>query len=150
MHVLDPGHVYELKQLGTDQTVQLKFVKRSGGAVQYDEEWPGLQVQEVLRALIDRSQYLNDILPCAETTNAIWHLRMALFEYEARAYRRKQEHVNRLNPAHDDEERPRLWRNNIYADVPFNEEDIESLPIGSDGHIVFENRVDQTAEKIDC
>ena len=51
MKVIDPGHKYELQQLGTRQTQPLTFIKRSGGAVQYQFEYPGVQVQEVLRAL---------------------------------------------------------------------------------------------------
>ena len=139
MLVIDPGHKYELRQLGTIHPTYLTFVKRSGGAIQYDTEYPGLQVQEVLRALIDRSIYLNEIIPCAETTSAIYHLRMALFEYEARAFRRKKEALNRKQPEHDDTERPRLWRLNPYADIPFNEYQIEKRPIVGDGHIVLED-----------
>lgn len=135
MKIIDPGHIYDLWQLGSDEPQRLTFIKRSGGAVQYDEEWPGVQVQEVLRALIDRSLYLNDIIPCAETEDAIWYLRMALFSYEARAHRRKQEGLNRKQPNHDDSERPRCWREFPFQDVPFNEADIEIRPIGIDGHI---------------
>lgn len=70
MRIIDPGHIYELRQLGDEETQTLKFVKRSGGAVHYDKEWPGMQTQEVLRALIDRTQYLYDVLPCKETAEA--------------------------------------------------------------------------------
>jgi hypothetical protein len=115
LEVIDPGHVYNLRQLGTDEKVELRF-KRSGGAIKYDEEWPGLQVQEVLRALIDRTQYLYDVLPCNESSDALWHLRMALWAYEARAHRRKMEEVNREQPAHDDTERTRLWRDREVSD----------------------------------
>ena len=136
MRVIDDGHIYELVQLGGG-TQLLKFVKRSGGAVHYDEEWPGVQVQEVLRALIHRTEFLYDILPCVETADAAWHLRMALFMYEARAYRRKTEQVNRKQPAHDDTERARPWRESDYTDVPFNEANIEDRAIGEDGHILL-------------
>lgn len=136
MKVIDPGHVYEMWCLGGG-TQTLRFVKRSGGAVKYAEEWAGLQTQEVLRALIDRTQYLYDVLPCNETADALWHLRMALWSYEARAYRRKQASVNRLQPAHDDTARLRPWRDDPAADVPFNEHNIEQRPIGADGHIVL-------------
>ena len=138
MKVVDPGHVYELDHLGGRGSQTIRFVKRSGGAAVHDEEWDGLQTQEVLRALIDRTDYLFDILPCVESGDAAWHLRMALFEYEARAYRRKQEDKNRKTPAHDDTERPRSYRDRQYADVPFDETDIETRPIGLDGHIVLD------------
>ena len=65
--------------------------------------------QEVLRALIDRTEYLDNVIHCTETQDAIWHLRMALFCYEARAYRRKQEGKNRQKPEHDDTMRPKPW-----------------------------------------
>lgn len=136
MRVIDNGHIYELDNLGGGKQ-RLVFVKRSGGAIQYDEEWEGLQTQEVLRALIDRTKYLYDVLPCAETGDALWHLRMALYMYEVRAYRRKQEDVNRKAPEHDDTERPRPWRKCPH-NVPFNEQDIEQRPVGEDGHIVLE------------
>lgn len=132
-----PGHIYDLDQLGGG-TQRLVFVRRSGGAVQYDQEWSGLQTQEVLRALIDRTKYLYRILPCGETANALHHLRCALFEYEVRAWRRKREVANRTSAKHDDTERPRPWREYSYNDIPFNEEDIELRPVGSDGHIIID------------
>lgn len=134
MKVLDPGHVYLLEGLGgNDQT--LTFIKRSGGAIQYEKEWPGLQTQEVLRALIDRSKYLNGIIPCTETEDAVYHMRMALYFYELRAWRRKQEAVNRKAPEHDDSGRGRPWRE-LPHEAPFNEYEIELKPVGPDGHIL--------------
>lgn len=138
MRVVDPGHIYDMWQLGSDEAQRLTFIKRSGGAVQYEQEWPGVQVQEVLRVLIDRSRYLNDVIECAETKDAIWYMQMALFAYESRAYRRKQESVNRESPEHDDTARPRDWRELPLNDVPFNEQDIDFRPIGKDGHIIVD------------
>lgn len=140
--IVVPGHIYDCRQLGTDQLQRMTFIRRSGGAIQYPSEWAGLQVQEVLRVLIDRSVYLNEIIPCAETENSIYHLRMALFEYEARAYRRKVEGKNRKQPEHDDGARPRPWRDDPYDDVPFNEFEIEKRPIGPDGHILLNEDFD--------
>ena len=137
MRVIDDGHSYELEQLGTDDKFLLKFVKRSGGAIQYDEEWAGLQTQEVIRALIHRTTYLDSIIECAESKDSIYHLRMALFLYEARAYRRKMEGSNRKEPKHDDITKHKSWLENPYADVPFNEYQIEDYPIGEDGHIIL-------------
>lgn len=202
MKIIDPGHIYRL-----DDGQILKFVKRGGGAIQYPQEWPGIQTQAVMRALIhylatgeehphfrwrynlwqlgssetapltiykipqiyeialilkDRSEYLNGILECVETNDAIYWLdevcirmtrgryasnspevydiadcvRMALWSYEARAYRRKQEKVNREEPAHDDTARMKAWRDHPASDVPFGPVEIELRPIGPDGHIV--------------
>jgi len=204
MIILDPGHIYQL-----DDGQTLKFVKRGGGAIQYPEEWPGIQTQAVMRALIrymvdgdghpyfgriynlwqlgstesaplsiyripqvyeiasilkNRSEYLNAILNCTETQDAIYWLdemciretkgryasnhpeiyesvdcvRMALWNYEARAHRRKQEKVNREEPAHDDSQRLKAWRDHPASDVPFGPYEIERRPIGPDGHIVLE------------
>lgn len=136
MKIIDPGHVYDLWQLGSEAPQRLTHVKRSGGAVTYSEEWPGVQTQEVLRAEIDRCKYLNSIIDCVETLDAIWHLRMALFMFEVRAWRRKQEGLNRQQPEHDDTAHARPWRDPPYADVPFTEFEIELRPIGPDGHIL--------------
>lgn len=138
MRVLDEGHIYELDQLGTEETYLLVFIKRSSRYIKHEREWAGLQTQEVLRALIDRTQYLNDLIPCVETQDAIWHLQTALFCYEARAHRRKLEKVNRLDASHDDTERPKPWRDHPYESVPFSEMGIELRPTGEDGHIILE------------
>jgi hypothetical protein len=137
MRIVDPGHVYDLWQLGSDEPQRLTHVKRSGGAITYAEEWPGVQTQEVMRAEIDRMKYLNSVIPCVETQDAIWHARMVIFTFEARAWRRKQEGKNRLKPQHDDTARPRSWRSLPFDDVPFNEHLIELRPIGEDGHIII-------------
>ena len=207
MQILDPGHIYVIKRQPPFRDICLTFVKRSGGAITYVKEWPGIQTQAVMRALIyylellqggevvtkvyplwqlgsndpqdlvltsvqdvvdvagvliDRSEYLNSIIFCVETSDAcvwlrnaqayltleedvlaehlelaIYSIRMSLWCYEARAYRRKLEHVNRKQPTHDDTARPRAWRKYPCDDVPFNEEEIERRTIGEDGHIVL-------------
>lgn len=137
MKVIDPGHIYDLRQLGSEDPIRLIFAKRSSGVAEYDEEWIGLQTQELFRVAIDRTLFLNEILPCAETEDAVYYARMALFSYEARAWRRKQQKLNRKKPAHDDSARPRAWRENPFDDVPFNEYEIEKRPIGPDGHIII-------------
>ena len=136
MKIIDPGHIYELRQLGDANTQTIRFIKRCGGAVQYSQEWSGLQTQEVLRALIDRTEYLNDILPCKETIEAKRCLQMALYWYEVRALRRKRSETNRTTLDHDDMETPHVEFQ--YAkDIPFDEVDIELRSIGEDGHIIL-------------
>ncbi len=131
MNIIEPGHVYALDHLESDGTEYICFIKRSSGAVDYgSEEHPGTNTQEVLRALIDRSLFLNQILPCKETTDAINHLRYALWLYEVRAYRRKQAKVNKRASTHISPE--------SYRDVPFGPTDIESIPTGSDGHLLID------------
>ncbi len=136
MKIIDPGHIYELQQLGNDKTQAITFVKRSGGAISYDEEWSGLQTQEVLRALIDRTKYLYKVLPCRETEEALKHLRLALYLYEVRAYRRKKSKTNKTAISHDDAETS-ISHFQYSKDIPFDEINIEKRPIGEDGHIII-------------
>jgi hypothetical protein len=49
--------------------------------------YEGTNCQEVLRALVSRSLYLNNQFPCAETEAIIGHLRSALLLFEVRAAR---------------------------------------------------------------
>ncbi len=99
MKVLDPGHHYSLDWLdGNPKTVydgydlssqnELIFVKREGdkypGNVGHH---PGTTMQEVLRALIDRANYVCNQNPCDETEEAIIYMTEALIAFEMRAAR---------------------------------------------------------------
>lgn len=96
MRILEPGHVYELNwldgqspiKLGVDNvpdlTNVLVFVNREKGT-----EHPGTQTQEVIRALIDRTQHCDRCLRWEGNDQIIYHLRMALVLHEARALERK-------------------------------------------------------------
>jgi hypothetical protein len=57
------------------------------GRCSIQKKWAGLQTQEVLRTLIDRTKYLDQVLECKETKEAIKHLQMALYWYEVHALR---------------------------------------------------------------
>ena len=88
MKVLDPGHIYELAHLDGDSSSLLIFVKRMG------EKYPGndcaregVTTQEVLRALIDRLQYVDNQHPWDENKFVIKLLRNAIFGLEIRAAR---------------------------------------------------------------
>ncbi len=86
MKILDAGHDYDLNSLDGGQPVRLTFVKRSGDKYPFNEgHHPGTNAQEVLRALIDRTEYLNRQMPCAETEAAAGCLKAALAFYELRA-----------------------------------------------------------------
>ena len=94
MKILDAGHHYELDCLDGDETQSLVFVKRSGPKFPFNEgSYPGTNCQEVLRALIDRCQYLQAQAPCAETKSIIANLRAALLLFELRAYQREMQPV---------------------------------------------------------
>lgn len=136
MKVIDKGHIYELDQLGDNNKQYIKFIKRSSEAVHYDQEWSGLQTQEVLRVLIDRTIFLDSILECAETKEAIVHLRMALYMYEVRAYRRKLEHKNLTDKSHIDTNTPH-YNPVMCEDTPFDYRVIEEYNKGIDEHILL-------------
>lgn len=89
MKIIDAGHAYLLAGYdgGTEQ--RLVFLKREGEGFPFNcGAHGGTNCQEVLRALIDRSEYLNRQIPSAETEAILGALRTALFLFESRAARR--------------------------------------------------------------
>lgn len=98
MKVIEPGHIYQLHWLDrwepdspnweafSAYTDTLVFVNREEGT-----EHPGTQTQEVLRALIDRTQHCDACLRWEGNDLIVAHLRMALALHEARAILRKTE-----------------------------------------------------------
>lgn len=118
--VLDEGHIYQVRNSENKPLTQkMIFIKRSGGAIRYNEEWAGLQTQEVCRALIHLFMQNRCHWELADLTRQIlWH-------YEARAYRRKLQEFNRASPIHKTTYFPYEW------------ETIETWSIGEDGHIPF-------------
>lgn len=102
MRILEDGHQYALRHLESDGEETLTFCKRSGGPVEYDDDHPGTTTQEVLRALIQRTRFVDDILQSDENLHVLLHLRKALFHLEARAWRRKQQKINRKDIVEDD------------------------------------------------
>lgn len=100
MRVIDPGHTYELSTydcpgLGRPQT--LKFVKRNDPPEKYPgntSAYPGTIMQEVFKALIDRLQYVNNQIPCAETEAILGLMQTSLFLLEERANRLHDRSLN--------------------------------------------------------
>lgn len=107
MKILDPGHVYELEWLDGDPKSfqerdsdqqpleefgaqnQLIFVKREGDNYPGNVgSHPGTNLQEVLRALIDRVKYLHNQVPDIRNPLVLDHLRLTMFFLEARAAER--------------------------------------------------------------
>lgn len=88
MRVLDSGHHYDLDVLDGDSTVRLVFVKREGTKYPGNTtHYSGTTSQEVLRALIDRTKYVNNQWPCPESESAIGLLEATLVLFELRAAR---------------------------------------------------------------
>lgn len=136
MKVIEPGHIFKLPHIESDGEEVLVFLRRD--AANDKDNHAGTNVQEVLRALISRTKYMDAQVPAIENDDTLWHLRMALMGYEGRAYRRKMDKVNRGKDSHFSfRERDK--------DLPFglngfwNGPDImiEDLPTGPDGHILI-------------
>jgi len=108
MKVIEPGHIYQLQHLDGSGAGILVFVNREPGT-----EHEGVQTQEILRALIDRTQHCDACLRWDGNDKIIHHLRMALALHESRAIERKTE-KGELKP--------------------------EAVTLGSDGH--FQHRLD--------
>lgn len=91
MEIIDSGHKYKLHTLdGVVDNSCLTFVKREGAGYPGNKGvYPGTTCQEVLRALIDRLGYLNNQIPCWQTTLAKFCLVIALWCFECRHAARK-------------------------------------------------------------
>jgi hypothetical protein len=113
MKVETPGHRYKLKNIKLHGETVLQFYKDpdiNGGTLQV-----GTNCQEVIRALIDRVQFLDKQQPWDGNKEIVNHLRQALAGFECRAIVRK---------------------------VEKGELNIETLPTGLDGHILIKDSDD--------
>lgn len=91
MNVLDPGHKYSLDCLDDDYGLKilLIFVKREGEKYPGNKgHYSGTNLQEVMRALIDRTEYLNNQIPDTNNRIVIERLRECIWLLEERAARR--------------------------------------------------------------
>ncbi len=95
MKITEAGHGYLLDGYDGAGSQFLHFLKREGDGYPFnDGAHGGTNCQEVLRALIDRTEYLLRQIPCAETEAALACLRTALLLFEARAARRHGRHLD--------------------------------------------------------
>lgn len=93
MKVIDPGHLYELANLDDSvaevprNPTRLYFVKRIGAKFPGNtgSSYSGTITQEVVRALIDRTEYVNGQRSHVRNGLVLHHLREALRELEMRA-----------------------------------------------------------------
>lgn len=89
MRVLVPGHLYALKNLKGAGDTYLPFYMDP--ALHAGDRQVGTNCQEVIRALIDRVQVLDEEKPWAGNQAIVTNLRLALAGFEARALLRKAE-----------------------------------------------------------
>ena len=136
MKVIEPGHIYFIPHNNGAVGGQIVTFIRTDGTP--DENHPGAISQEFIRVLIDRLKHKDDRVNSIENGDMLYSARMFLLGYEARAWRRKQQKLNKLDLEHD-EGRER------YKDVPFDEfglfegprDGIENVPTGDDGHLII-------------
>lgn len=95
MKVIDPGHIYALKNvdgpINGGRSQQIHFVRRrdtNGELLPESEREGGILTQELLRVCIDRTLYLYAEAPCDEDTRIVECLREAFTLFESRAARR--------------------------------------------------------------
>ena len=96
MRIIDPGHVYQLDKLDRepgrdDHLASLTFVRRVGDKYPGNEGEPraGVTTQEVLRALVARTIYVDRQVPCGKNLEVLRHLREAIRALEVRAADRR-------------------------------------------------------------
>jgi cob(I)alamin adenosyltransferase len=118
MRVIDPGHSYALANLETEGETLLRF--RKDPALHNGDGYPGPSCQEVLRAVIDRVKTLHDEKPDIENAIILHDLRHAIAAFEARAVRRRVE------------------KDGL---------EIETVPVASDGHLLFAATPSVTQDK---
>ncbi len=89
MRVLDKGHRYALANLESDGETVLQFMKDP--ALHDGEGAEGPSCQEVMRAVLDRVKALDTEKADIENTLILYHGRMMIAAFEARALRRRVE-----------------------------------------------------------
>lgn len=136
MNILEPGHIYFIPHQQGKPGGQVVTFFRTVGAP--EELHPGSNSQEFLRVLIDRLKHKDAQVNCIENGDLLYSLRMALVNYEGRAWRRKQDELNKSSLEHHS------FRE-YDKDLPFDDlglfegprDGIENVPTGDDGHLII-------------
>lgn len=81
MKIIDPGHVYEVQNLGEESTQTITFIKKepvAEGSTELKTVVDGTTNEEILAVLIDRLNILNAKFASEETVQAIASIQEAL------------------------------------------------------------------------
>lgn len=93
MQIEDPGHSYLLDAFDGGRPVRLAFIWKEQIDGQFVTVRDGTTNEEVLRALIDRTKFLDAKAPCEENAEAISAMIVALEAFEKRTAARKRRGV---------------------------------------------------------
>lgn len=89
MRVIDPGHHYMLNVLDGEKPIFLRFVKRVGPKFPgNDSAYSGTTMQEVIRVLIDRLEYVDNQSPHIYNKFVLGLMRSCIWWLEKRAFER--------------------------------------------------------------
>lgn len=92
MDIIDPGHKYHLRILDAKISLTphvLVFVKREGDGYPGNiGHHSGTTTQEVLRALIDRTKYVDNQIHDPRNDHVLAYLRRSIYKFEERAAER--------------------------------------------------------------
>lgn len=89
MIVADPGHYYFLDTLDGGEAQVLTFVKREGDGYPGNVgHYLGTNIQEVLRAVVDRLKYVDNQIASEYSQMALRHVKEAIYCLELRAAER--------------------------------------------------------------
>jgi hypothetical protein len=110
--IIDGGHKYSLPSLDGEHRQVLQFVKREGeGFPGNVGHYPGTTTQHVLRALIDRTKYVNGQISDPRNHKAVEMMREVILLFEQRAAERHGFLLGEVGP------------------------EIELIPTGHNGHL---------------
>lgn len=88
MRIIIPGHDYEVNDTQGNPCNTLNFINKSS-----TETLEGTTNEEVLDVLIDRMNFLNNLLPCKENGIIIHHLQQARLMIDERSKDRERRGV---------------------------------------------------------
>lgn len=97
MQVIYPGHAYQLAHHDGVHVETLQFVQKVMDGEHLRVEVAGTTNEEVIAVLIDRMEYLQEQVPCAENEEVLMHLRRSLQILNARTKDRMDRNVEETN-----------------------------------------------------
>lgn len=101
IHVVDSGHKYQLKNVFSEETQTIQFIKKTFDEKtgEQNSQTDGTTNEAVLQMMINRMQVLNEKFPSEYNATAITHLEAALSALYARTEDREKRGVEGTHQA---------------------------------------------------